>query len=32
VQRGLAVKVEQPGSVSAKDPELRAALDRQKAR
>ena len=32
VQRGLAVKVEQPGSLSAKDPELRAALDRQKAR
>jgi len=32
VQRGLAVKIEQPGSLSAKDPELRAALDRQKAR
>jgi GST-like protein len=32
VQRGLAVKVEQPGSPSVNDPELRAALDRQKAR
>jgi GSH-dependent disulfide-bond oxidoreductase len=32
VQRGLGVKIEQPGSLSAKDPELRAALDRQKAR
>jgi GST-like protein len=32
VQRGLAVKVEQPGSVSVTDPELRAALNRQKAR
>jgi GSH-dependent disulfide-bond oxidoreductase len=32
VQRGLAVKVEQPGSVSVNDAELRAALNRQKAR
>jgi GST-like protein len=32
VQRGLAVKLEQPGHLSVKDPEVRAALDRQKAR
>jgi GSH-dependent disulfide-bond oxidoreductase len=32
VQRGLAVKVEQPGSPSVNDPDLRAALDRQKGR
>ena len=32
VQRGLTVKVEQPGRVSVTDPDLRAALNRQKAR
>ena len=32
VQRGLGVKLEQPGHLSVKDPEVRAALDRQKAR
>ena len=32
VQRGLAVKAEQPGSPSGADPGLRAALERQKAR
>jgi GSH-dependent disulfide-bond oxidoreductase len=32
VQCGLAVKVEQPGSPSVNDPDLRAALDRQKGR
>jgi GST-like protein len=32
VQRGLAVKVDAPGTVSASDPGLRAAMERQKAR
>jgi GSH-dependent disulfide-bond oxidoreductase len=32
VQRGLAVKVDHAGHIRVKDPELRAVLDRQKAR
>ena len=32
VQRGLAVKIEPAGGASVNDPELRAALERQKAR
>ncbi len=32
VQRGLAVKVEHAGHITVKDPELRAGLERQKAR